>query len=222
MITIIDISVPAETFPLGQILEEFPDIEIELERLVPLQEAIIPLFWVNGADADAIERTFAEDPLTESVRRLTEANGQYLYEIQWNSDMDGLVQTFIETGARILTAEGTADVWDFRLQFRSRDDLVAFREDCEERNIPLTLRRLYNPTVPEEDGRLTGGQYEALVAAYEHGYFEVPRATSMEDLAAEFGISDSALSQRIRRGTSALIAETLMADMESVDVGSRR
>lgn len=37
--------IPADVFPLGRVLDEYPDVEIELERLVPLSEGIIPLFW---------------------------------------------------------------------------------------------------------------------------------------------------------------------------------
>lgn len=210
MIVIVDISIPADAFPLGRVLEEYPDVEIELERLVPLREAIIPLFWVNDGDTDAIETTLRDDPMTDSVKQLTRTDARVLYEIQWSPDIDGLVQLLIETDARILEAEGTANVWDFRLQFGSRKDLSAFRDACEAHDIPLTLRRLYNPALPEEDGQLSGPQYEALVAAYRGGYFEVPRGTTMGSIADRFGISDSAVSQRIRRGTAALIAETLV------------
>lgn len=209
MIVIVDISVPARAFPLGRVLEAYPDVEIELERLVPLSEAIIPLFWVSADKANAVEETLRDDPLTEQVRQLTRTDSRVLYEIKWSPDINGLVQALFETDAQILEAEGTANVWDFRLQFRTRNALATFREHCDEADIPLTLRRLYNPSLPEEGGQLSAPQYEALVAAYENGYFEVPRGTSMERLAEGFGISDSALSQRIRRGTAALIAETL-------------
>lgn len=209
MIVIVDISIPAQAFPLGRVLEAYPDIELELERLVPLREAIIPLFWVGANKTDAVEQTLQDDPLTEQVRQLTRTDSRVLYEIKWSSDINGLVQALFETDAQILEAEGTANVWDFRLQFRTRNALATFRERCDEADIPLTLRRLYNPALPEEGGQLSAAQYEALVAAYENGYFEVPRGTSMAVLAEEFGISDSALSQRIRRGTAALIAETL-------------
>lgn len=212
MIVISDISIPADAFPLGRVLEEYPNVEIELERIVPLREAIIPLFWVDDGNADGIEATLQDDPLTESVTQLTKTDSRILYEIQWSPDVDGLVQSLIETNARILEAEGTADVWDFRLQFRTRADLSAFREACEDHDIPLTLRRLYNPALPEDGGQLSAQQYEALISAYQGGYFEVPRGTSMNALATEFGISDSAVSQRIRRGTSALIAETLLTN----------
>ena len=35
----------ANTFALGRVLEEVPNVEIELERIVLLQEAIIPIFY---------------------------------------------------------------------------------------------------------------------------------------------------------------------------------
>jgi hypothetical protein len=212
MILIADVSVPSDAFPLGRQLDGFSDTEIELERLVSLTETVVPLFRVDGDDVPAIRDSLTDHPETHSVQILTEANGRALLELRTSSDSDGLVETVVETDAQVLHAEGTSEIWDFRLQFRSRDRLVEFRECCADDNIPLTLRRLYNPTVPAENGRLTDSQYEALVTAFEKGYFEAPRAASMDQLAAEFGISDSALSQRLRRGTSALIAETLVSD----------
>lgn len=212
MIVIVDISVPADAFPLGRVLEEYPNAEIELERLVPLREAIIPLFWIDEEDTDGIETVLQDDPLTENVKQLTQTKSRVLYEIKWHTDVNGLVESLIESDADILEAEGAADVWDFRLQFRTRKDLTAFREACESHDIPLTLRRLYNPALPEDGGQLSAEQYEALIAAYRGGYFEVPRGTSMGALAEEFAISESAVSQRIRRGTSALIAETLLTN----------
>ena len=216
MILIADISVPSDAFPLGRVLEEYPDIEIELERLVPLREAIVPLFWVGSADDEnlvhEVEETLAADPLTESVRRLTTAEDRTLFEVRWNTDVDGLIRTFIDTEAQLLRATGTAQVWDFRLQFRTRDDLIEFRRSCNAADIPITLRRLYNPSIPEENGQITENQHDALMTAYEQGYFDVPRGVSMGELADQFGISDSAFSQRLRRGTSALIAEALADD----------
>ncbi|MFC6838409.1 helix-turn-helix domain-containing protein [Halomarina ordinaria] len=215
MIVIVDISIPADQFPLGRVLDAFPDVEIELERLVPMHEAIIPLFWVSDGDTDAIEETLRADPVTKSVTQLTRADTRTLYEVEWSTEVNGLVQALLATDAQLLAAEGTARVWDFRIQFRSRGDLTRFRQACEERGISLTLRRLYNPTLPEQSGSLSDEQYEALMSAYKTGYFDVPRSSNMGDLAAEFGVSDSAFSQRIRRGISALIADTLMPEFGS-------
>jgi len=212
MIVIADISIPASQFPLGRVLETFPEVEIELERLVPLSEAIIPLIWVRDDATDAIEAALNDDPMTESVKQLTQTGTRVLYEVQWSIEVDGLVQSLIETKAQVLVGEGTATVWDFRLQFQSRADVEEFRDSCEEKDIPLNLHRLYHPTLPETTEGLSQAQLEALTAAYRGGYFEVPRGVTMRELSAEFGVSDSAFSQRLRRGTASLIAETLMPE----------
>ncbi|MWG32916.1 helix-turn-helix domain-containing protein [Halomarina oriensis] len=212
MIVIADVSVPASQFPLGRVLDGFPDVELELERIVPLREAVIPLFWVRDGDTEAVEETLRADPVTNSVTRLTTTGARVLYQIEWSPEVNGLVQSLLSSDAKLLAAAGTAGVWDFRIQFQTRADLGRFRESCEEAGISLTLRRLYNPTLPERSGNLSTEQYEALVAAYRAGYFEVPRGSKMGDLAAEFDVSDSAFSQRIRRGISSFIAETLMPE----------
>ncbi|WP_290812837.1 bacterio-opsin activator domain-containing protein [Halovivax sp.] len=209
---ITDISVPTASFPLGRLLEEYPDVSIELETMVPLHDSIIPLFWVEDGDEREIEETLREDALTDSVRLLTETDGRTLYEIHWSSDVNSLVQPLIEVGAEILSAEGAADEWDFRLQFRSHEDLDDFRSRCQENEIGIELRRLYNPSVPVEGGPLSIEQRDALVTAYLHGYYKVPREANQTDLSAQIGVSDNALSQRLRRGTARLIEESLFPE----------
>ncbi|WP_264556470.1 hypothetical protein [Halocatena marina] len=60
-LVIIDIAVPADQFALGQLLDEYPEIVIELEWLVSLREGIIPRFWVDDATAEEIKATIEED-----------------------------------------------------------------------------------------------------------------------------------------------------------------
>ena len=52
-------------------------------------------------------------------------------------------------------------------------------------------------------------QAEAMKAAYEMGYFEVPRGASSETVAAELGVSKSAFLERLRRGERALLRHIL-------------
>ena len=56
---------------------------------------------------------------------------------------------------------------------------------------------------------LTPAQAEAMKAAYEMGYFEVPRGASSEAVAAELGVSKSAFLERLRRGERALLRHIL-------------
>jgi glycerophosphoryl diester phosphodiesterase len=59
---------------------------------------------------------------------------------------------------------------------------------------------------------LTEEQREAIVAAYEQGYFTEPRETSLEELADSLGLSATAVSRRIRRGMKSTIETTLMTE----------
>jgi len=79
-------------------------------------------------------------------------------------------------------------------------------------DIPVTLRHIYNPSVPEGELSLSSEHRETLRLAYREGYFEVPRRTTQTQLADDIEISDSALSQRIRRGVNILVEQSLFAD----------
>lgn len=210
MIVIADITVPARAFELGRLLEEFPNARIELERIVPLRDTIIPLFWMTESDPDDVVSSLNSSPLTAEARFLTDDGNRQLFEVRWTADVDGLVTALVETEAKMLEGSSTGEGWDFRLQFRNREDLSQFRQLAEESGIPIMLRRVYNPNFPRDESVLSSQQAEALMVAYERGYFEVPRAVTASELAEHFDISDNALSQRIRRGLSALIYETMV------------
>jgi predicted DNA binding protein len=212
MVVIADITIAAGAFPLGRVLEEYPDIEIEIERIVPLHDTVIPLCWISGGDTDSIKSTLEEDTYTNSVSELTSANDRTLFEIRWSAEINGVVNALIESKAKILEAIGTADSWDFRLRFLTHEDLSRFNHMVTDEDISVTLRHLYNPTVPDEQPSLSSEQEEAVKMAFEHGYFEVPRGSTAADLATEIGISDSAFSQRLRRGLSVVVADRLSDD----------
>ena len=57
---------------------------------------------------------------------------------------------------------------------------------------------------------LTPAQAEALEIALEMGYFEVPKAVTAEEVAAELDLSKSALLERLRRGQAALLRQVLV------------
>lgn len=210
MVTIItDIRVPSDQFPLGRILQEYPDVEIELERIVPTQEAVIPLFWVDSDSEDAVEETLQNDPLVEKIVKLTRTPERVLYSVNWNPDVDALVRTIVDLGADVLLATGTADSWEFQLQFRNRTDLERFRRRSHEQNIDIELLELYNPQMPKEKGPLTSEQKDALATAYEQGYWDVPRKTTQEELADFIGISDGLLSRHLRDGVKIAVGELL-------------
>ncbi|MFB6311454.1 MAG: helix-turn-helix domain-containing protein [Salinirussus sp.] len=207
--TLTDVRVPAGDFPLGRILQNYPDVEIELERIVPTREQIIPLFWIQSGNEHAVEDTLETDPLVEEIVQLTRTPDRILYSVTWSSDINALVRALVDLGIDVLSAEGTSNFWEFRLQFEDRDQLSQFRRTCQAKNIDLELLRVYNPQMPPESGPLTPEQRDALTVAYEEGYWDIPRGTTQQELADLVGISDNSLSQRLRRGTKIAVADLL-------------
>jgi hypothetical protein len=59
-----------------------------------------------------------------------------------------------------------------------------------------------------QDRTLTVEEQEALRTALEMGYFDVPRATTLVDIADELGQSDVDVSQQIRRGMGTVLRTT--------------
>ena len=105
-------------------------------------------------------------------------------------DHDVLVERAITT---------TTDEWLFRFRTADRETLSAFHDACSDAGVPIEVRRIAgNPTVDESFG-LTDKQREALVLAFDEGYFEVPRGSSLTELADHVGISRQAYTRRLQR-----------------------
>ena len=91
-----------------------------------------------------------------------------------------------------------------------RSGLSATSEYADESELTLDVKRIYGVDEFEEARyRLTEQQHEALTAAVEQGYYDIPRETDAQELADELDISHQALSERMRRATKNLVTEAL-------------
>jgi DNA-binding CsgD family transcriptional regulator len=80
----------------------------------------------------------------------------------------------------------------------------------ESAGIDVTLKQLRGYRV-EETGfdPLTDRQQELVELAFDHGYYDVPRATTTKELADEIELDDSTVSEHLRRAERNLIASAL-------------
>lgn len=210
MSVILEITVPATDFALGRALDGVESTQFELERMVPTTDAVVPVFWAHDTDTDVLETRLKADEVAISIRMLDEFPDKALFRVEWDPDIDGLVQSIIEHEAVILNALGTNDRWEFKLRFPDNTAVSGFQTTLDEAEISFGLQRLYNPADPETDvSELTPAQRETLVLAVERGYFTIPRETNLQELAEELDISDQAVNERMRRGTAKLIVSSL-------------
>lgn len=219
MAAIIEFSLPTEEFALEDTLDAHPGAHIEIERVVADDpDQITPYMWVRTDDFDAFEAALAEDPTVEDVVTFSDTGEERSYQMTWTGSIDFIVQVLTEYSGTITHADGSADGWDLRVVFPDRESLSRANEAAQEAGFQFDVRTIYG----SEDARgvqhgLTDTQRDTLVAAFESGYFTVPRETSLSELAEKQDSSHQALSERLRRATGNLVQSTLVTYGDAED-----
>ena len=213
MATEASFTVESDEFPLGTIFEQMSDVTVELERLVPGKDVIIPYFWVRGGHVEDIEAAFSSHPGVIEINLVDSVKDEYLLRVEWDSTYEGIHSTLGETEVPLTSAVGTNEKWTFEIRGDDRSDIAAFQQLCRDRDIPITLTALHalTPVETATESALTAAQQEVLILAYERGYFNSPRDVTMEELGDELGITQQAVASRLRRGIRRILGRTLSA-----------
>lgn len=212
MSVIVEFTLANEDFVLGQVLSDSPDMHLELERIVPTGSMLIPYVWVQGGDHEAFERRVSDNEHVTSFTALDKLDDWMLYRIDWKPGQPDILEGIQANGAAVLEAYGNG-VWTFRLRFPNHDQLSQFYNYCMEQDLPITIERSYTLTERSDVAQqfdLSNEQREALVLALRRGYYDTPSDITMSDLAEELGISQQALSNRLRRGTKQVLEKILL------------
>jgi hypothetical protein len=184
----------APDLPFVDVVAAIPNLTVELENmeqphigpLVLFIRATAPSF--DGLDAALDDSPFIEDSflISEIVVR----------------------KRFPESV--IIRAAGVY----VKQQFANRDEFATWRESHCAAGIPVHLDRLYESTTTDTDLiGVSDKQREALLTAYEAGYFAVPQQASLDEVAAELDISLSTLAERLHRAQNHLIEHFFYADL---------
>lgn len=216
MAVIIDLTLPADQFELGRILQMTDDTRISLETLVPMGERSVPFFRLYDGSEAAFEETVRGHPTVEDIQVVSTHDGETLYALDWEVSRDTFFAGLQESNVNLMDATGGADAWNFELRFPSHEAVSSFQTYCVDAEIPIVVERVYNPTKPGAGPwfGLTPPQRETLVRAVESGYYSIPRQTSTNQLAEVFGISDQAVTERLRRAVITLTRNTLFVGDE--------
>ncbi|WP_135830021.1 helix-turn-helix domain-containing protein [Halorussus halobius] len=206
--------VPAADFLLDRTLGAVPEMRVEIERVAVEDEEVTPYFWGAGGDFEAFEAALDDDPTVDDVVTVEGHDDERLYRVTWARDARSIVYAVSESEATILQATSEDGDWFVEILFPDEAALSSFQDHAATHDLSFELRRLHGATHSEAFGRygVTDEQREALVTAYERGYFEVPGAISLGELADELDISANAASARLHRGYANLVRSTLIHD----------
>lgn len=214
--------ITCEGLPFVEVAAAVPDATLEV-ALQPSEEryAAFDVLIVDGPSA-SVERILKSTAFVDECTRVRRADGTPRYRVRPAIGMEARLGEYVDdvaelqalaaSDAAIESIRVTPTGWVQSGRFADRETLAEFRSFWE-RNGGFTLRRLTPDGGPDPSAGLTDPQREALRAAYESGYFDIPRAASLEDVAAELDITASSLSERLRRAQTHLV-ETTVAGSE--------
>lgn len=210
--TIAEIELAADEFALSHVGAQFDDLQYQIEQVVAYDtDHVMPYVWISGPSIQKIDTALQDDESVKSADVLAELEDERLYQMDWISRIETLVQILVEEEGTILSAEGNSEHWTLRILFPTRDALSRTYDYCESQGLYIEIQTVYNI----DDGRqgrfgLTDSQQDALSLAFEHGYYDIPRENSMTELAKELNISHQALSERLRRAHQTLVENAVV------------
>jgi predicted DNA binding protein len=212
MSVVTEVKVPSKEFKLEQVLSVDDSPRIEIERVIPMGEGFAPLLWIKNIDVQRATRIISHDEDVEQAEIVDQTGDSILVSVKWTKPVGTFFDALIAGDASCLRGVAYNTTWHFTLRFQSRDDLATFYRECTSQDVSLTVGSIHNSTTTGNGhtlGSLSDQQYETLCAAFEAGYFSIPRETTLQELADQFGISDTATSQRIRRGLQQILETEL-------------
>lgn len=163
------------------------------------------LLVAGGQPADVVGMVRDGDLVTECS--VADENGSDLACQVTVTSLPELFACVRDADGTVRTARAIENTWTFDLRFPNRDAASGCLSRYDGGS--LTVDRIGSPSILQDGSGITPTekQREVLVRALAAGYFDVPRRTSLVSLADDLGISDTAASERLRRGTKAVLGD---------------
>lgn len=209
--------------PLVAVAAAVPEMTLQVDVGQPNQGGP-PTFVVRatGGTVEALDGAFDDAEFVAEWSCIDHGTRRHRYRLIPAAGMDEQLGDHVDDLAELQALHAnesvveeitvTADGWIQQRWFADRD---AFADYCDfwRRNADsFSLYRLTDAAADGDDDGLTDRQREALATAYRMGYFDVPRTTTLQDVAAELDISAPSLSERLRRAQRRLVEDASAAE----------
>ncbi|MUV89743.1 hypothetical protein GJ629_07410 [Halapricum sp. CBA1109] len=187
---------------------EVPDVTVEIEQWRRREDTVLWYLWASGEDLDRVTQAFAALPNVDDAAVITDGPDRRLYRITMSPAVSLPPEDLFLDGT-LTGGSVEPDCLHLTARVTGRDIVTSAWEYLRTHDIDVSVQRLTRATADHDRGRLTDAQFDALVTAYEMGYFEEGRQVTQADVAAELGICRSSLSERLRRAQQELVEHRL-------------
>ncbi len=204
---------------LADTLQALPELDATVIRETGTDpENDLYVFRFEGDQSSEVDEVLEEDHTVLEARPMRGFEDE-LWGIRLTPETKLLSPLVVGRDGFVLDARTTdrgGDLrgWQERWLLPDRDAIQAIWMHARSEGFEFVVLDFWkhSGTDPEYSGRAkpTVQQQEALVVAYERGYFSEPRETSLEELGEELGISPTAVGGRLKRGMKSLVGMTIM------------
>ena len=190
-----------------EVSTSFPDATLRLLTGVPKGDCALELGEARAQNPAAVSDAIRRHPDIAGYDELhlddTRVIGQYeadekgLYEFLWASSLPPEFPIIVEDGEMEFALTATQPQFE------------AFGSTLDEMGKQYELLSLVH--TENRDQLLTDRQRESLIAAHNHGYFDVPRESTLAEVADTLDVDPSSASETIRRATHRVIEEFILS-----------
>lgn len=201
---------------LGGVLAAVGDLRLAFDCVVPTGTDGFKYLWAYTKSQEEFQRVSAGDPGIKEIRKVHVGETEGLYEVSLDLDADGFLWCLRESALAVLRGFGSVPRWKFELRFQNYGAVDRFQSLCREEGISYSVEEVQTDcAVSSSEETLTPVQRETIELALKWGYFKVPRQTTIVELAEELGVSDQAVSARIRRGMQTLAQQFVGSEVSA-------
>lgn len=216
MTTIVELSVD----PVGFVLPSFGSNSQADAEIVPVtanKGSVSQLLRCRGTDPGETVAALEADPTVAGATPVSDLDDGVLCRVVW-SHVGPLVPYLTDRMDTSIEQASVSDGrWTLRVWFPVHDNISDILRFGIETGVDadLEVKRIYTAADGEQAPiGLSDPQYDAVRLALRSGFYEIPRRATTGDLAAEFDISQQALSERLRRAHRRLASDAI-SDVES-------
>ena len=170
------------------------------------------LYHVESSDFHRFEDGLRTDHTISDFERVIEtSDGKALYSFEYTDEAKTFSPVISTANGVALDMENDGSAWLITVWMPEREKLATLWNYAETNDIAIELRQVneYASVVNTVAG-LTEDQREALLVAFEAGYFEEPRDVTLTEVADKLDISQPAASGLLRRGIKRLLIASLV------------
>ena len=176
-------------------------------------------YRIESSDFSRFEEGLRDDRTVGEFERVIETrDGEAIYSFEYTDEAKILSPVISAANGVIVDMKNDGTAWILTVWLPERSELADLWDYARANDVEIDLLRVNDyASLGSRDAGLTDSQREALLVAFEMGYFEEPRDVTLGEVAAELDISQPAASGLLRRGIRRLIVSSLRAGSEDPD-----